>query len=311
MGYKEPQPVVWASLYPESQDDFFSLRQALLRLRLSDSSLSFEEEVSGTLGRGFRSGFLGMLHLEIVIERLKREFNLALIVTAPSIVYEVLYTNGTKKQIYSPTQFPDDGVLKTVYEPWVRVSIITPRQYLGNIIQLLYTHEARVGDSQSSIGDRVKLEAGIPLRELMRGFFDELKSASSGYASFSYEAEGLQEALVTRLDILVADEIVAAFSQVVAKHRVHEEAKRTVERLYKILPRQLFVVKIQGRALGRILSSKTISALKKDVTGYLYGGDITRKRKLWEKQKKGKKKMKERGKINIPHEVFLKMVKME
>ena len=308
-GYQQPQPVVWASLYPESQDDFLPLRQALERLKLSDSSLSFEEESSPTLGRGFRCGFLGMLHLEIVAERLRRESNLELIVTSPSIIYEIIKNNGEKEIIYSPAHFPDNGTYQKAYEPWVRMTIITPNDRIGDVMQVLYSHEAQMGDSQSFSDTRVRLIAEVPLRELMRGFFDELKSASSGYASFSYEIIDSREAHVTRLDILVAEEVIAAFSQVLAEHRVVDEAKVLVERLYKVLPRQLFVIKIQGKALGRIISSKTLSALKKDVTAKLYGGDITRKMKLREKQKKGKKKMKERGKVNIPHDVFLKMVK--
>lgn len=308
-GYQHPQPVVWASLYPESQDDFMSLKFALEKLNLSDSSLSFEEEASLTLGRGFRCGFLGMLHLEIVVERLKREAGLELIVTSPSIVYEVKKTNGEIEVIYSPALFPDQGTYDTAYESWVSMDIITPNKYLGDIMQLLYAHEAVIGDSQSFSDDRVRLLVELPLRELMRGLFDEVKSASSGYASFSYEVIDKRKADVARLDILVAEEVVPAFSQVLATHRVETEAKVLVERLYKILPRQMFIVKVQAKGLGRILSSKTLSAMKKDVTAKLYGGDITRKMKLREKQKKGKKKMRERGKVNIPHDVFLKMVK--
>jgi len=317
-GYKKPQSVVWASLYPESQpassqggDDFVALRQGLERLSLSDSALSFEEEMSTSLGRGFRCGFLGMLHLEVTVERLRREFGLELIVTTPSIVYEVLHANNTREKIFSPAQFPEAGSFVAVYEPWADIAIISPRTYVGDIMQLLFRHEGLLGESSSFSNDRVKIEARVPLRELMRGFFDELKSVSSGYASLSYSIRGMEKADVIRLDILVADEKIGAFTQVVSKSRVYDEAKRIVERLYAVLPKQLFSVKIQGRALGRILSSKTLSAIKKDVTGHLYGGDITRKRKLWEKQKKGKKKMKERGKVTIPHEVFLKMIKMD
>jgi GTP-binding protein LepA len=310
-GYMSPKPVVWASLFPESQDDFMLLKQALVKLKLSDSSLSYEEESSGTLGRGFRAGFLGMLHLEIVLERLRREFNIDLVVTTPSITYEVLYKNGKEETVYSPSLFPEHGQVAGVKEPWVEVRIFTPSEYLGDIMQMMFLHEAIVGASENLSDGRSSLTAKMPLRELMRNFFDELKSASSGYASISYEVKEVKEADVTRLDILVADEIVPAFSKVVSVKRVQEEAENMVERLHTILPRQMFVVKIQARALGRILSSKTLSAMKKDVTGYLYGGDITRKMKLREKQKKGKKKMKERGRVNIPQETFLKMMKGE
>ncbi len=310
-GYQSPRPVVWASVYPESQDDFVLLRQALERLRLSDSSFSFEEETSGSLGRGFRCGFLGMLHLEIITERLRREFNLELIVTTPSITYEVEGNNGELKMVYSPVHFPEYGNYKGVREPWVSIKLITPPEYGGPIMQLLFEHEAEIGNTTNFSDNRTQIEAMIPLRELMRQFFDKLKSVSSGFASLSYEIAGMRPADVVRLDLLVADEIVPAFSRVVSKRRVEEEAEEAVERLFSILPRQMFVTKIQGQALGRIISSRTLSALRKDVTGYLYGGDITRKKKLWEKQKKGKKKMKERGKVNIPQEVFLKMMRSE
>lgn len=310
-GYKESKPVVWASVYPESQDDFPLLRQSLERLKLSDPSLSFEEETSGSLGRGFRCGFLGMLHMEIIMERLKREFDLELVMTTPSITYEVLNKNGKREVIYTPAMFPDDGSVEKVFEPWVNAQIITPPEYLGAIMQLLFEHEAQVGESEVFGDNRTSLSFEMPLRELMRNFFDELKSASSGFASLSYEIGEMRDADVVRLDILVAEEVVPAFSRVISKRRVQKDAEQAVERLYKILPKQMFVTKIQGKSLGRILSSKTLSAMKKDVTGHLYGGDITRKRKLWEKQKKGKKKMKERGKVNIPQDVFLKMMKSE
>jgi len=308
-GYMNPRPVVWASIYTESQDDFSMLRSSLEKLKLSDPSLSFEEEASGTMGRGFRCGFLGMLHLEIISERLKREFGLELVVATPSITYEVEYNDGKKKIVYSPALFPDAGTYKRVLEPWVSTTIISPGEYIGNIMQLLYEHEAEMGDSETFGDNRVSLTVQMPLRELMRNFFDELKSASSGFASLSYEIIDSREADVARLDILVAEEVMPAFSRVVSHRRAEEEAQSAVERLYKVLPRQLFVVKIQGQALGRIVASRTLSALRKDVTAKLYGGDITRKMKLLEKQKKGKKRMKQTGKVNIPQEVFLKMMR--
>lgn len=318
-GYMTPRPVVWASIYPESQDDFPQLRLALGRLKLSDSSLTYEEETSGTLGRGFRCGFLGMLHLEIISERLRREFTLELIVTMPSITYEVELKNNKKETIYSPVFFPDDGLVEKVREPWAQVKIISPAEYIGVLMQILYDHEGEVGEtetfgeSSTSLGSshRTAINVEMPLREMMRNFFDEVKSATSGYASVSYEISGMRDADVTRLDILVADEPVQAFSRVVARRRVEEEAINAVTRLHSVLPRQQFVTKIQGKALGRIIASETLSALKKDVTQHMYGGDITRKMKLREKQKKGKKKMKAlgRGNVNIPHDVFLKMMR--
>lgn len=308
-GYFEPKPVVWASVFPESQDDFTTVRQALDRLKLSDSSLSYEEESSGVLGRGFRCGFLGMLHLEIVTERLKREFDLELVITSPSIAYEITRTGGAVELIYAPSRFPDNGAAVSVREPWVAVQIIVPPDYLGPTMTLLYEHEGEATDTEVFGDGRTLLSVDMPLRELMRGFFDKLKNVTSGYASLSYEIKELRPADVARLDVLVADEVVPAFSRVVGMRRVEQEAQAVVEKLHQILPRQLFVVKIQSRALGRIISSRTISALKKDVTGYLYGGDITRKMKLREKQKKGKKRMKAMGKVNIPQEVFMKMVR--
>lgn len=314
-GYMQPKPVVWASVYPESQDDFDTLRQALDRLRLTDSSLTYEEEQSGSLGRGFRCGFLGMLHLEIITERLYREFDLDLIITTPSIIYEVVYNQGPKKgkreKIYTPSLFPDHGVVGEIYEPWVKLTIITPSEYLSGIMQLLYPHEASAEETTDFGDGRTKLIVIMPLRELMRNFFDEIKSVSSGFASLSYETMPLREADVVRLDIYVAEEIVPAFSRVVAKGKVQEEGEKAVEKLHEVLPKQLFTTKIQARALGRILASRTKEALKKNVTANLYGGDITRKRKLWEKQKRGKEKLKERGVVNIPHEVFLKMMRRD
>ena len=308
-GYERPLPVVWASVFPEDADDFAELKLALGKLKLSDSAFSHEEESSGSLGRGFRCGFLGMLHLEIITERLRREFNLNLVVTTPSITYEVVDKKGKRQKIYSPYFFPDDGSIESVFEPWVNARIITPTDYLGSITQLLHEHEAEIGETQNFGDARGSLEVQMPLRELMRNFFDELKSVSSGYGSISYEMGALREANVTRLDILVGGEKVPAFSRVISKKRVEEEAKRAVEKLRKLLPRQMFVTKIQGVAQGRIIASRTIQAFRKDVTGYLYGGDVTRKKKLLEKQKKGKKKMKERGRVNIPQEVFLKMMR--
>ncbi len=308
-GYGRPRPVVWASIFPEAQDDFDLLKQSLNRLRLSDSSLTFEEESSGTLGRGFRIGLLGMLHLEIVTERLKREFGLALVVTTPSITYKIISKFDKEEWIYSPHKFPDDGSVKEVYEPWTKVSIISPSNYLGAIMQLLYEHEAEVGESESFGDGRTHVALVMPLRELMRNFFDDLKSVTSGYASISYEIGDTRTADVVRLDILVNDDPVIAFASVVSRRRAQEEAEKSVEKLALILPRQQIAIKIQARAIGRILSSKTLSGFRKDVTQHMYGGDITRKMKLREKQKKGKKKMQATHKVHIPEEVFVKMMR--
>ncbi len=307
-GFDRPRPVVWASVYPESQDDLPDLRQALERLRLSDSSLSFEEESSGVLGRGFRCGFLGMLHLEIITERLRREFGLHLIVTIPTISYTVTTKQGKRETVYTPSKFPAFGDIAAVEEPWVRVVLITPPDALSALMQLFHDHEAVVMATENYADGRIELTAEMPLRELMRGFFDRVKNVSSGYASLSYEFLDERPADVVKLDILVAEESVPAFARVVARRRVQEEAERMVEKLHGILPKQLFVTKIQAEALGRIIASRTLSAMRKDVTGYLYGGDITRKMKLLEKQKRGKKRMAAHGKVDIPEDVFMKMV---
>jgi GTP-binding protein LepA len=310
-GYEEPKPIVWASIYGESQDDFDDLRSALFRLKLSDSSLTFEEETSGALGRGFRCGFLGMLHLEIITERLRREFDLELIVTTPSIHYEVTFKNGEKEIIYSPVHFPYHGNFTEVYEPWTNMQIITPSDYVSSLVQILHDHEGVVGDTEVFGDSRISIHVEMPLRELMRGFFDKVKSATSGYASISYTMGEMKKADVTRLDIYVAEEMVQAFSRVVSEKRVAEEAEEAVEKLHKILPPELFRVKIQASAHGRIISSRSIAPVKKDVTGYLYGGDITRKMKLREKQKRGKKRMLEQGKVHIDHDTFMDMMRRD
>lgn len=284
-GYRSPAPVIWASVYPESQDDFVLLRQALERLRLTDSSLSYEEEQSGIMGRGFRCGFLGMLHLEIITERLRREFDLELVVTLPTTVYEVTTTHETLT-IYSPSRFPDDGSIKLVREQWARMRVYTPSDSLGAIVQLLHEHEANTESTETLPDGRIEIVATIPLREMMRGFFDQLKNASSGFASLSYELMGMHDADVVRLDILVNEEVMPAFSRIVSRRRVQDEADAMVERLEKLLPQQLFVLKIQAKAMGRVVSARRKSARRKDVTGYLYGGDVTRKRSCSKSRRK-------------------------
>lgn len=310
-GYQSSRPVIWASIFPENQDDFSLLLQALERLKLSDSSLSFEEESSGVLGRGFRCGFLGMLHMEIVTERLRREFAITIIITSPSIAYELQSSDGITQEIYNATKFPENLQQTTITEPWIIGTILTPSEFVGQIMNLLFEHEGSVIDTEVMPDGRNNLSIEMPLRELMRNFFDRLKNATSGYGSLTYEIAEKRPADVTRLDIYVAEELVPAFSRIVGQRRVETEARAVVERLYNTLPRQQFVTKIQAKSGGRIIASKTLSALRKDVTAKLYGGDITRKMKLREKQKKGKKKMLERGTVHIPQDVFMKMIKHE
>lgn len=308
-GYAEPVPIVFASIYPESQDEFDDLRSSLSKLKLSDSSLTFEEESSGALGRGFRCGFLGMLHLEIVTERLRREFDQELVVTTPSITYEVTLKNGEVEMVYTPIHFPDHGYYLSVREPWILLTIITPHDYVSPLMQLFPPHEATVLDLLDWGHDRVKITLNMPLRELMRNFFNEVKSASSGYASIVYVPGEMKDAHVTRLDVYVAEERVTAFSRVIPEHRTREESEEVVEKLEKILPPELFRVKIQAYVHGRIIASRSIAPMKKDVTGYMYGGDITRKMKLREKQKRGKERMERDGKVHISHDTFLNMMK--
>lgn len=307
-GYKDVKPVVFSSLFPEDQDDFEELRRSLERLKLSDASLSFEEESSGVLGRGFRCGFLGMLHLEIVVERLRRDFNVKTIVATPTVRYTVK-TKKSTMEIYSPHKFPEEGEILEVDEPWLKLEILLPPEKISGALKLLQEHEAIVGETHKFSESRLKLEAEMPLRELMRDFFDELKSISQGYASLNYEFLENRPGNLLRLDILIAEELVPAFSKIVSKKRVEEEAEKSVEKLYKILPQALFSLKIQAKAMGRILSSRTLKALRKDVTGYLYGGDRSRKMKLWKKQKKGKKRLEEEARFTIPPDVFVQMIK--
>lgn len=309
--FQHARPVVWSSIFPENQDEFTQLRQALDRLRLSDSSLSFEEEASGVLGRGFRCGFLGMLHMEIITERLRREFDIDIIITSPSISYEVTWPDGRVEQVYAANRFPEAGDRVTVREPWILGQIILPGDYMGNVLTLLYEHEGSVIDTELFGDGRTLLAIEMPLRELMRNFFDKLKNASSGYASLSYEIAELRPATVTKLEVLVAEELVPAFARVVGLMRAEIEAKAITERLYEALPRQQFAMKIQAKVMGKIIATKKKSPVGKDVTAHLYGGDITRKMKLREKQKKGKAKALERGKVHIPQDVFMKMMKSE
>lgn len=312
-GYMNPRPVVWASIYPEDADQFPELKLALGRLRLSDSAFSYEEESSGTLGKGFRSGFLGMLHLEIITERLKREFGLHLVVTMPSITYKVVLRNHKEEIVYSPHFFPEDGQVLKVYEPWVKVKVITPDMYASVLMPFLFEHEAIVYATENFGDNRSAISLDMPLRELMRNFFDDLKSMTSGYGSISYELSEYKEADVVRMDILVADEPMVAFCRVVSRRRVEEEARSQVERLKSIIPRHQFAFKIQAKALGRIIASESVSAFRKDVLMHgskvVGGGDVSRKKKLLEKQKKGKARLKANAKVNISQDVFLKMMR--
>ena len=308
-GYEAVVPVIWASLYPQDANDYTTLSRVLKELHLSDASFTFEEEWSGILGKGFRCGFLGMLHLEIITEQIRRTVGGELIITTPSTDYTVTTKNGETTIISTPSLFPDTHEIAHIKEPWVAISIITPSTYVPVISQLFAEHEGSVTAIEDVQNQKNIIKAEMPLRELMRNFFDKLKSATSGYASLSYRRIENRDANVTRLDVLLAEEPFPAFSNIVSRARGEREARALVETIHKHLPRAMFVIKIQATLDGRIVASKTLSALRKDVTAKLYGGDVTRKMKLREKQKKGKKKMKDRGSVRVPHDVFLKVMK--
>ena len=307
-GYQEVAPVIWVSIYPQNADAHRSLYQTLQEVRLTDAAFTFEEEKSTVLGKGFRCGFLGMLHFETIVERVRRQSGVELIVTAPSTDFKVTGKDGKTDIIATPSKFPDAHEVQSVTEPWVAVNIIVPTEHTATVTQLFQEYEGFVSSVDDFKNNRNIVHAEIPLRELMRQFFDRLKSDTSGYASLSYKRIGYREADVTRMDILLAEEEFPAFSSIVSRVRGEREARKIVNILYETMPRELFVVKIQAKIDGRIVASKTLSALRKDVTAKLYGGDITRKMKLREKQKKGKQKRGLEAKVNVSHDTFLKVI---
>jgi len=310
-GYQEPEPMVFASFYPTEADDYDLLKDGLEKLKLNDASLQYEPESVQGLGRGFRGGFLGMLHLEIVLERLKREYGLSLVVTSPSVSYRIVKVGSTSKEliISSPTDFPEKNRIKEIKEPWLSLEIITPNQYLGQVMKLLAKTRGQYQDTQYLTPERVLIKYQAPLNEIIVDFYDQLKNTSAGYASMNYQLIGYHSADLVKLDVLIAGEKAEAFSQIVHQKKAYNEGRALVERLKKHIPRQQFIVPLQAMVNNRIIARQTITALRKNVIAGLYGGDYTRKRKLLEKQKKGKKKMKEFGKVSIPQEVFLKVLK--
>jgi GTP-binding protein LepA len=310
-GYKEPKPVVFASFYPADSSDYDLLKESLGKLKLSDASLKYEPESSEGLGRGFRCGFLGMLHLEIISERLKREKNLDLVITFPSVNYQVVAKGKTQSPVLisSPSDLSDLSQVEEIREPWVALEVISPLQYLGILLKLLETLRGEYQDTVYLSADRILIKYRAPLNEIIADFYDRLKNITSGYASMNYEMSGYRPGDLVELDILIAGEKVEAFSKIIHRQRAAAEGRALVKKLKEIVPSQLFAVSLQAAIGGKIIAREDIRALRKDVTGYLYGGDVTRKKKLLEKQKKGKKKMKRLGKINIPSEVFLKVLK--
>lgn len=307
-GYQEPEPMVFASIFPENQDEHEILRESLKKLKLNDAALFFEPEDSSALGRGFRAGFLGMLHMEIVSERLKREYGLRITFTNPSVAYR-LRMNGREEIIYSAAKVPEAGHIDSMEEPWAGVEIITPASYLGRLTSLINGRSGIIEGTVTLGENRLLVRCEAPLREIIIDFYDDLKSISQGFASMSYRVLGFRRADLVRLDILVAGEKVLPLAEMVPRPNAYFLGRERVKKLKELLPRELFAVALQAQAEGRILARETIPAMKKDVTGYLYGGDRTRKMKLWKKQQKGKKKLKERGRVDIPPDVFMKMLK--
>ena len=310
-GYFDPKPMVFSGLFPIDGDDFEDLRDSLAKLKLNDASISYTPESSGALGFGFRCGFLGLLHMEIVKERLEREFDLALIATAPSVEYRVTQTDGVQTVVSNPAGLPLIQKIDFIEEPVFKVSIITPKEYTGALMELCQSRRGEMKRMEYLSPERVELDYEIPLAEVVVDFFDELKSRSQGYASLDYELAGYQKANLVRVDILLNAVPADAFSTIVHRENAEAYGRRICEKLKELIPRQMFDVPIQAAIGGKIISRETVKAKRKDVTAKCYGGDITRKRKLLEKQKEGKKKMKSIGRVEVPGDVFISALKLD
>jgi len=311
-GYKEVKPMVYAGIFPKEGDAYGELRDAIDKLKLSDSALFYEPEHSQALGFGFRCGFLGMLHLDIFQERIKREHNIEVIITVPSVVYKVTKTNGEEIIVRSPQEMPAAGTYHEASEPWMNLDIITPKEYVGNIMGLVSERKGRYINTEylsHGSGQRAMLHYQIPLSSLITDFYDKLKTVTSGYASMNYEYRGYEPTDVVKLDVLVADEPIEALSSLVWRDDAYKVGKKITESLKESLPKQQFVVKIQAAIGGKIIASERLSALRKDVLAKMSGGDYTRKMKLLQKQKKGKKRMLSHGTIDIPAETYLAVLK--
>ncbi len=309
-GFKPSIPVVWCGLYPVDADDFEKLRESLGRLRLNDASFHYEPETSAALGFGFRCGFLGLLHLEIIQERLSREFDLDLIATAPSVVYHIHRTHGPMMELHNPVDMPDPSQIDHIEEPWIKATIMVPDEYLGSILALC-TERRGVQVDLTYVGNRAMVVYRIPLNEVVFDFYDRLKSVSRGYASFDYQMDGYAEGELVRISILVNNDPVDALSFIAHRAVAETRGRAICGRLKDLIPRQLFKIAIQAAIGGRVIARETIGALSKDVTAKCYGGDISRKRKLLEKQKEGKKRMRQFGKVEIPQSAFLAALKMD
>lgn len=310
-GYKKAVPMVFCGMYPAEGEDYEDLREALGKLQLNDASLFFESEISAALGFGFRCGFLGLLHMDIVQERLEREYDLNLITTAPSVIFKVKKTNGSKFEVDNPTNFPDPSEIEYIEEPYVEASIMTPDNFVGAVMELCQEKRGIFKNMQYINEKRVILHYEMPLSEIIYDFFDQLKSRTRGYASLDYELTEYKKADLVKLDILINGEVVDALSFIVHKDKAYSRGRQLAEKLKEVIPRQMFEIPIQAAIGGKIIARETVKALRKNVLAKCYGGDITRKRKLLEKQKEGKKRMRQVGNVEIPQDAFMAVLKME
>ncbi|AND85675.1 elongation factor 4 [Clostridium tyrobutyricum] len=310
-GYRPAVPMVFSGIYPVDGAKYGELKEALEKLQVNDAALSFEPETSIALGFGFRCGFLGLLHMDVIQERIEREFNLDIIITAPSVIYKIMKTDGSIVELTNPTNMPELTEIKYMEEPVVRASIITPSDYVGAVMKLAQSRRGTFKDMQYIETTRVSLNYDIPLNEIIYDFFDALKSRTRGYASFDYELKGYSEAKLVKLDVLLNSEIVDALSMIVPEERAYERGRHIAEKLKEIIPRQLFEIPIQAAVGGKIIARETVKAMRKDVLAKCYGGDISRKKKLLEKQKEGKKRMRQVGSVEIPQEAFMTILKTE
>lgn len=307
-GYKEPTPVVFLSIYPVDSSDYLDLREAVEKLRLNDAAFSFDPENIGSIGKGFRCGFLGLLHADVITERIEREYNISIITTTPSVKYLLTDTKDILREIKSPTEYPDPTFIKEIKEPWALVEIYVSANYMSVVMDLCKSRRGIYVEMQHFEGGRVKIIYEIPLIELIIDFFDKLKSISSGYASIDYKIIDYRETDVVKMDILVAGEEISPLAQLVQRSKVASEGNRIISKLKELIPRQQFTVSLQASVGGKIYAREDIAQVRKDVTGYLYGGDVTRKNKLLDKQKKGKKRMRQFGRVEIPQDVFWKVM---